>query len=165
MYEELLVGRAKFLKDCVCLHLRRTCIYGSRKLNNSLREDSNGKNFIKNTSKLQFLRKKLTFLRKLWIIESDNQMLTGPDLDSESFILYFCKKKMQRDVWFTCNVRSSISGNCVLVLPLTFPPFSNSEQFGTFKKIAPSFCLYPSHTAPLSVRAQFLLTGCEQLSH
>ena len=126
MYKGLLVGRAKFLKDCVCLRLRRTCIYGSRELNNNLREESNGKKFIKNTSKLQFLRKKLMFLRKLWIIGSDSQMLTGPDLDSESFITYFCKKKMQRVIWFTCNVRWSISGNCILVLPLTFPLFSNS---------------------------------------
>ena len=47
MYKGLLVGRAKFLKDCVCLRLRRTCIYGSRELNNNLRGESNGKKSLK----------------------------------------------------------------------------------------------------------------------
>ena len=148
-----MVGRAMFLKDCIYQRLRRTCIYGNQGLINNLRAESSWQNFIKNTSKF---KKNGTVSRKLWMIVSNGQMLTGHDLDSGSFITYFCKKKVLTVLWFTCNVWMLICVNCVLVLPLTCPLVSTLEQFWTFKQIVLSFMLYPSHTAPLSVTAQIL---------
>ena len=42
------------------------------------------------------------------------------------------------------------------VLPLIYPPGSNLKHFSTFKQFVPGFMEDPSHTAPLSVRAQIL---------
>ena len=68
------------------------------------------------------------------MITSDSQMLTGHDLDSGSFIPYFCKKS-GKVLWFTCNVWMLICVNFVLVLPLKCPPVCTLEQFWTFKQI------------------------------
>ena len=65
-------------------------------------------------------------------------------------------KKVIKVLRFTCNVWMLICVNCVLVLPLTYPPVSTLEQLWTFKQIVLSFMLYPSHTAPLSITAQIL---------
>ena len=156
MYKGFLVRSVFFLKDCVYRRLRRTCIYGSQGLIKNLRADSNWENFIKNTLKLEFVRKKGTPLRKLCMIASDSQIVTGPDVNSGSFIIYFCKKKVLRVVWFICNIWTLVHGNCILALTLTCPSASNSERFWTFKQIALSSMLYPPHTAPLFLRAQIL---------
>ena len=84
------VGWAMFFKDCVYRRLRKTYIYGNQGLINNLRAESTWQNFIKNTSKF---KKNGTISRKLWMIVSNGQILTGHDLDSGSFITYFCKKK------------------------------------------------------------------------
>ena len=147
------VGQVMFLKDCVYRRLRKTCIYGNQGLINNLRTESIWQNFIKNNSKF---KKNSTVSRKLWMIVSNGQMLTGHDLGSGSFITYFCKKKVLTVLWFTCNVWMLICVNCVLVLPLACSPVSTLEQFWTFKQIVLSIMLYPSHTAPLSVTAQIL---------
>ena len=84
------VGQVMFLKYCVYWRLRKTCIYGNQGLINNLRAESIWQNFIKNTSKFM---KNGTVSRKLWMIVSNGQMLTGHDLGSGSFITYFCKKK------------------------------------------------------------------------
>ena len=156
MYKGFIVGSTMFLKDCIYQRLRRTCINISQRLIKNLKAESIWENFIKSTLKLQFLRKKGTLSRKLCMIASVSQMVRGPDLDSGSFITYFCKKKVLRVVWFRCNIWTLVYGNCILVLTLTCPSLSNLEEFCPFKQIALSFMLYPPHTAPLSLRSQIL---------
>ena len=87
---QYIVGWAIFLKDCIYRGLRRTCIYGNQGVINNLRAESSWQDFIKNTLKF---KKNGTASRKLWMIAPNTQMLTGHDLDSGSFITYFCKKK------------------------------------------------------------------------
>ena len=88
--KKMSVGRAMFLKDCVYRRFKKICIYGNQGLINNLREESIWQNVIKNTLKF---KKNGTVSRKLWMIVSNGQMLTGHDLNSGSFITYFCKKK------------------------------------------------------------------------
>ena len=151
-----LVRWAMFLKDCVYWRLRKTCICRNQGLINNLRAETIWQSFIKNTSKF---KKNATVSRKLWMIVSNSQMLTGHDLDSGSYITYFCKKKVLTVLWFTCDVWMLICVNCVLVLPLTYPPVITLEHFWTFKQIVLSFMLYPSRTVPLSIIAQILYSN------
>ena len=100
---EYVSGTGDVSKGLCLSKLKKPCCYWNQEIINNLRAESIWQNFIKNTSKFE---KNGTVSRKLWMIVSNGQMLTGYNFHSGRLITYFCKEKCWRfyDLhFFTCS--------------------------------------------------------------